>query len=234
MPPQSLLDHVQAIGADLWLLGRDYNYSGDRQQWAYGGRAQRRNALAYPALRGANQLLNAAAALAALEAVRDRLPVPQQAVRLGLLQASLPGRFQILPGQPTVILDVAHNPHAAAVLAQNLDNMGFHPYTHAVFGMLADKNVDGVIARLGSRVDHWYCAGLPGLRGLDGQALAGHVRQVLPEAEGAAETPTVQACADPAAAYAAAREKAGEGDRIIVFGSFLTVASVLQALGRKI
>jgi dihydrofolate synthase/folylpolyglutamate synthase len=97
MPPQSLLDHVQEIGADLWLFGRDFNYSGDRQQWAYGGREQRRNSLAYPALRGANQLLNASAALAALESVRDRLPVPQQAVRLGLLQASLPGRFQILP-----------------------------------------------------------------------------------------------------------------------------------------
>ena len=129
VPPQSLLDYVEQIGADLWLFSRDYNYSGDRQQWAYGGREQRRSALAYPALRGANQLLNASAALAALESVRDRLPVPQQAVRLGLLQASLPGRFQILPGQPTVILDVAHNPHAAAVLAQNLDNMGFHPYT---------------------------------------------------------------------------------------------------------
>src|SRR3546814_18730822 len=66
------------------------------------------------------------------------------AVRVGLLQASLPGRFQILPGQPAVILDVAHNPHAAAVLAQNLDNMGFHPYTHAVFGMLNDKDVAAV------------------------------------------------------------------------------------------
>lgn len=125
VPPQSLLDYVEQIGADLWLFSRDYNYSGDRQQWAYGGREQRRSALAYPALRGANQLLNASAALAALESVRDRLPVPQQAVRLGLLQASLPGRFQILPGQPTVILDVAHNPHAAAVLAQNLDEHRF-------------------------------------------------------------------------------------------------------------
>ena len=161
VPPQSLLDYVQEIGADLWLFGRDYNYSGDRQQWAYGGREQRRSAMAYPALRGANQLLNASAALAALESVRDRLPVQQQAVRLGLLQASLPGRFQILPGQPTVILDVAHNPHAAAVLAQNLDNMGFHPYTHAVFGMLNDKDLDGVVAKLGSRIDYWYCAGLP-------------------------------------------------------------------------
>lgn len=233
VPPQSLLDHVEAIGADLWLFGRDYNYSGDRQQWAYGGREQRRSAMAYPALRGANQLLNASAALAALESVRDRLPVQQQAVRLGLLQASLPGRFQILPGQPTVILDVAHNPHAAAVLAQNLDNMGFHPYTHAVFGMLNDKDLAGVVAKLGSRIDYWYCAGLPGPRGTAGQALADQVAASLPPLPAGSESPGIQTYADPAQAFAAARERAGENDRIVIFGSFLTVASVLQALGRK-
>lgn len=231
-PPQSLLDHAQEIGADLWLFRKDFNYSGDRQQWAYGGRGQRRNALAYPALRGANQLLNAAAALAALESVRDRLAVPQQAVRVGLLQASLPGRFQILPGQPSIILDVAHNPHAAAVLAQNLDHMGFHPYTHAVVGMLNDKDIDGVIAKLLGRVDHWYCAGLPGPRGGTGDDLAGHVSSAVAAAPTASEAPTVQAYPDPTAAFTAARERAGEGDRIVVFGSFLTVASVLQSLGR--
>ncbi|AVJ27664.1 bifunctional tetrahydrofolate synthase/dihydrofolate synthase [Achromobacter spanius] len=233
VPPQSLLDHVEAIGADLWLFGRDYNYSGDRQQWAYGGREQRRSGMAYPALRGANQLLNASAALAALESVRDRLPVQQQAVRLGLLQASLPGRFQILPGQPTVILDVAHNPHAAAVLAQNLDNMGFHPYTHAVFGMLNDKDLAGVVAKFGSRVDYWYCAGLPGPRGTPAQALADQVAAALPPLPASSESPNIQPYADPAQAFASARERAGENDRIVVFGSFLTVASVLQALGRK-
>lgn len=233
MPPQSLLDYVGEIGADLWLFGRDYNYSGDRQQWAYGGREQRRNSLAYPALRGANQLLNASAALAALESIRDRLPVPQQAVRLGLLQASLPGRFQILPGQPAVILDVAHNPHAAAVLAQNLDNMGFHPYTHAVFGMLNDKDLAGVVAKLGTRIDYWYCAGLPGPRGTSGEDLAGRVAAALPPVPAGGESPGITAYADPAQAFAAARERAGENDRIVVFGSFLTVASVLQALGRK-
>jgi dihydrofolate synthase/folylpolyglutamate synthase len=232
VPPQSVLDYAEKIGADLWLFGRDFNYSGDRQQWAYGGRAQRRAALAYPALRGANQLLNASAALAALESVRDRLSVPQQAVRLGLAQASLPGRFQILPGQPLVILDVAHNPHAAAVLAQNLDNMGYHPYTYAVFGMLSDKDIAGVVAKMGSRIDHWYCAGLPGPRGVAGEALAEQVRTSLPQAPAGGEAPGVQACSDPAAAFAAARERAGENDRIVVFGSFLTVSAVLQALGR--
>jgi len=162
-----------------------------------------------------------------LEALRDRLPVPQQAVRLGLLQVQLPGRFQILPGQPAVILDVAHNPHAAAVLADNLDNMGFYPYTYAVFGMLNDKDVDGVIAKLGDRVDHWYCAGLPGPRGLSGEELAARLR-----ARGVKEDKdsSIHACADPAAAYAAARESMGEGDRILVFGSFLTVAGVLASM----
>ncbi|AZY52457.1 bifunctional tetrahydrofolate synthase/dihydrofolate synthase [Bordetella avium] len=233
VPPQSLIDYAEAIGADLWLFGRDFNYSGDRQQWSYGGREVRRNSLAYPALRGANQLLNASAALAALESVRQRLPVPQQAVRLGLLQASLPGRFQILPGQPIIILDVAHNPHAAAVLAQNLDNMGFHPYTHAVFGMLNDKDLPGVIAKIGSRIDHWYCAGLPGPRGSDGASLAQRVERALPPSPAGADAPTVTGYDDSEQAFAAAREKAGEGDRIVVFGSFLTVAGVLQALGRK-
>ncbi|MEO0316943.1 MAG: bifunctional tetrahydrofolate synthase/dihydrofolate synthase, partial [Pseudomonadota bacterium] len=107
-PPQSLLDHAQAIGADLWLFGRDFNYAGDRQQWNYGGRAMRRNSLAYPSLRGANQLLNASAALAALEALRDRLPLGAQEVRTGLVLVDLPGRFQVLPGRPSVILDVAN------------------------------------------------------------------------------------------------------------------------------
>ncbi|HRO60483.1 MAG TPA: Mur ligase family protein, partial [Burkholderiaceae bacterium] len=81
VPPKTLVDHAQAIGADLWLFGRDFNYSGDRQQWSWAGRGRRRNAIAYPALRGANQLLNAAGALAALDTMRDVMPVPQQAVR---------------------------------------------------------------------------------------------------------------------------------------------------------
>ncbi|AUL47347.1 bifunctional tetrahydrofolate synthase/dihydrofolate synthase [Bordetella trematum] len=233
VPPQSLLDHAAAIGADLWLFGRDFNYSGDRQQWAYGGRETRRNSLGYPALRGANQLLNASAALAALESVRMRLPVPQQAVRLGLLQAALPGRFQILPGQPLIILDVAHNPHAAAVLAQNLDNMGYHPYTHAVFGMLNDKDLAGVVGKLGTRIDHWYCAGLPGPRGLPGPQLCERVQQALGDAAQGPDAPTLNAYEDVTQALAAAREKACEGDRIVVFGSFFTVAGVLQALGRR-
>ena len=233
-PPQSLIDYAKTIGCDLWLFGRDFNYSGDRQQWAFAGRQQRRNALAYPALRGANQLLNAAGALAALEALRERLAVPQQAVRLGLLQASLPGRFQILPGQPTVILDVAHNPHAAAVLEKNLGNMGFHPYTYAVFGMLSDKDIATVVKHMAPRIDHWFCAGLPGARALSAEQLAAKVKESIAghQTSGEAEV-SISHFPSVAEALAAAHKLSKPDDRIIVFGSFLTVAGALQASGRS-
>ena len=229
VPPKSLVDHASAIGADLWLFGRDYNYSGDKQQWNYGGRSQRRNSLGYPSLRGANQLLNASAALAALEALRQRLPVGAQEVRNGLVMVELPARFQVLPGRPSVVLDVAHNPHAAATLAQNLDNMGFHAYTYAVFGAMHDKDIDGVIAQLKDRVDHWCVTDLP----LPRAATAEQLRQKLLAAgvvtsnvKGAEKT--IETFPSPAAAFASARSRAGENDRIAVFGSFLTVAGVME------
>lgn len=230
VPPKSLIDHAQAIGADLWLFGQDYNYSGDKQQWNYGGRGQRRNSLGYPSLRGANQLLNASAALAALEALRNRLPVGAQEVRNGLVMVDLPGRFQVLPGRPSVILDVAHNPHAAATLAQNLDNMGFHAYTYAVFGAMQDKDIDGVIVQLKDRVDHWYVTDLPLPRAASAQQLKQKLLDagIVPQTTAGAER-TIETFDSPAAAFKSARGRAGENDRIAVFGSFLTVAGVMEA-----
>jgi len=225
-PPESLLDRATGINADLWLFGRDFNYQGDRQQWAYAGRRSRRAGLPYPALRGANQLLNASSALAALEALADVLPVSQQAVRHGLLTADLPARFQVLPGRPTVILDVAHNPHAAAVLAANLDSMSFHPVTHAVFGMLRDKDVAGVIARLRGRVDHWHVGPTPGARGTSAHELATRLRE---QGEGVGVDRSIREYESIAAALKSAKDLAGPDDRILAFGSFLTVADVVRA-----
>jgi dihydrofolate synthase/folylpolyglutamate synthase len=230
VPPASLVRHAQDIGADLWLQGRDFNYSGDKQQWNFGGRNQRRNALGYPSLRGANQLLNASAALAALEALRSRLPVGAQEVRTGLVTVDLPGRFQVLPGRPTVILDVAHNPHAAATLARNLENMGFHPYTYAVFGAMRDKDIAGVIAQVQGSIDHWRVTGLP----LPRAAKAGEIEQLLrqagvaPGSEPGTES-SIECFESPAQAFNQALKQAGENDRIVVFGSFLTVAGAIEA-----
>ncbi len=226
MPPASLVEHAKAIGADLWLFGRDFNYAGDRQQWSYGGRSLRRSSLAYPALRGANQLLNASAALAALEALRERIPVTQQAVRQGLAGVELPGRFQVLPGRPAIVLDVAHNPHAAAHLATNLDNMGFFPETWAVFGVMRDKDLDGILAALGGRVDHWLLTDLPGARAATAQSLA---QRLAERGLASAEGKTIETFPTPRAALERAQAGAGENDRIVIFGSFLTVADILVA-----
>ena len=228
VPPSTLIQHAQDIGADLWLLGRDFNYQGDQQQWSYGGRSQRRNSLAYPALRGANQLLNASAALAALEALRMQLPCGAQEVRAGLAMVELPGRFQVLPGRPTQVLDVAHNPHAAATLAQNLGNMGFHRYTYAVFGIMEDKDIDAVIAPMAGIIDHWCVAELDSPRSAKAGALAGKLAALKPT--GAKEGDfSVTTFANPGDAYANALSRAEENDRIVVFGSFYTVAGVMAA-----
>ena len=229
VPPALLVEHAEKIGADLWLFNRDFNYSGDKQQWNFSGRGRRRNSLAYPSLRGANQLLNASGVLAALEALRLRLPVGAQEVRTGLALVDLPGRFQVLPGKPTIILDVAHNPHAAATLAQNLDNMGFHPYTYAVFGAMQDKDIDGVIAQLKDRIDHWCVTDLPLPRAATAADIKHKLLAAYADLPPVTETErSIQTFATPADAFANAMSRAGENDRITVFGSFLTVAGVME------
>jgi dihydrofolate synthase/folylpolyglutamate synthase len=227
----TLVEHAAAIGTELWISGRDFGFGGDRQQWGYWrytqppaqGALVKRGGLAYPALRGANQLLNAAAVMTVLETLRDRVPVSMQHVRQGLMLVDVPGRFQVLAGRPSIVLDVAHNPQAAGVLADNLGNMGFYPETWAVLGMLNDKDVEGVVALMAGRVDHWRLASLPGARGLAAEALAERVRAAGAKGD-------IACYASPAEALAAAQQEVGDDDRIAVFGSFLTVAEALAAL----
>ena len=214
-PPQSVL---QAPGEKL-LLGKDFGFSQQESQWTYWGPRGKRSGLAHPALRGSVQLRNAAAALCALDALE--LPVAMQDVRRGLAQVALPGRFQVLPGRPQVILDVAHNVEAAKILAGNLSAAGFAPETIAVCGMLRDKDIGGVLRELAPRITRWHLASLPGARGASAAELEKH----LSEADAA-----VEKFQSPTQAFAAARERAAESDKIVVFGSFLTVGEVMAWL----
>ena len=223
LPPQSVLDRALEVGADLWRVGQDFNVSGDKQQWNWAGRGRRYSGMAYPALRGANQLVNAGGVLAALTALRDRLPVTAQAVRNGFVFAELPGRFQIVPGQPTLVLDVAHNPHAAAALALNLDAMGFFPTTHAVFGAMADKDVVALLKRLNPLVDKWYFTDLPTARA----ASAPELMQAW-QAQNTRKDASASTHPDPESALQAALAGADPTDRIVVFGSFYTVGGVVK------
>lgn len=221
-PPDTVVDHARAIGASMVRIGRDFGYDADRQQWRYWGPGGTRAGLAHPALRGANQLANAAVCIAALDSLHGALPVSAQAIREGLAHVELPGRFQVLPGRPTVILDVAHNPQAAAVLSANLAGMGPFRRTLAVVGMLRDKDLAGVVSKLAGRIDRWFAATLDNPRGATADEVARAIAAVRPDAD-------VQRFEYPRAALAAAREAAEHGDRIVVFGSFFTVADVMTA-----
>ena len=223
VPPRSVIDEARAVGADLWRAGLDFRTGGDRQQWSWEGRATRFSGLAYPALRGANQLLNAAGVLAAFEALRERVPVSAQAVRQGFALVELPGRFQVVAGQPAIVLDVAHNPHSVAALAQNLDQMGFFPRTHAVFGAMRDKDIVTILARMAPLVDAWHFTDLPAARA----ASAAELAATLARLPGPARPATVAQHAAPADALAGALAAADPVDRIVVFGSFYTVGGVL-------
>ncbi len=230
-PPQSVLDRALEVGARLWRVGHDFHFAGDQQQWgwamhpSHGGR--RYSGLAYPALRGANQLLNASGVLAALEALRPRLPVTAQAVRNGLALVELPGRFQIVPGSPALVLDVAHNPHSVAALTENLDAMGFYPTTHAVFGAMADKDLSAMLARISPLIDRWHVCDLPSPRAATAAEL-GQRLAALPGPVGTGAARVAGCHASPQLALQAAVSAADPADRIVVFGSFLTVGAVLQ------
>ncbi|MFL6567079.1 MAG: bifunctional tetrahydrofolate synthase/dihydrofolate synthase [Burkholderiales bacterium] len=215
-PPRSVLD----AAGDQLRLGKDFGYEVQPGQWTYWGPGARRGGLAYPALRGRIQLANAAAAICALGTLE--LPVAMQDVRRGLAEVEIPGRFQVLAGRPQVILDVAHNAQAAKVLAQNLFDAGFAPETIAVCGMLRDKDIGAVLRELAPRVSRWHLASLPGPRGALASDLAAH----LPAEK-------KRLFDSPAAAFVAAKGLAGDGDKIVVFGSFLTVAEVMAWLNNN-
>jgi len=223
-PPQSLLDHAAAIGADLQLIGRDFDALESKETWAFQGRQKVCwPDLPQPVLHGVGQLRNAAAVLAAISALREQHPVPLEAIRRGLTDVALPGRFQVLPGQPAIVLDVAHNPQAVAGLAASLASMGRFARTIAVVGMLADKDISGALAALAGKVDVWLLASLDVPRG----APAATLEAAIGEGQLGGK---VECFASPGESWAHAAKLAGEDDRILVFGSFYTVAAVMRIL----
>ena len=223
-PPASMLAHAQQIGAKPLLIGRDFGYEAAGPSWNYRGVGGHRPGLPRPALFGAVQLRNACAALAALDALAARLPLERAALERGLASARLAGRFEQIAGRPPLLLDVAHNPQAAEVLAQNLAETGGGARTLGVFGMLRDKDIAAVATILCPHVDRWFVCALPPPRG----ASAAELTHALQSA-GASD---VRAFENPALAYAAACSAASGNDRIAAFGSFYTVADVMAARER--
>ncbi|WP_370386218.1 bifunctional tetrahydrofolate synthase/dihydrofolate synthase [Snodgrassella alvi] len=232
--PHSLSSHAAEVGADLLLLGRDFDcHKMEMQQWSYRFHPQEsslytgehaRHALPIPVLRGNFQLSNAACALTVLECLSERLPLDIGAIKRGLLRVRHPGRFQVLPGRPVTVLDVGHNPHAARALRSSLIALPYAEKRMAVFSMLADKDIDVVLEIIKDQFDCWLIAPLALPRGMTEQALQEKFIQH--------NITAVTAYPDVKEAYQAALSEAGENDRIVVFGSFHTVAEIIDLSSR--
>ena len=224
--PGVVEDTARGIGAVLKRLGSEFTYVREGAGWQYRGSRWHLPHLPAPALIGDTQYANAATALAALEEIDARLPISAAAVAQGLERVRLVARFQVIAparsGAPTWILDVAHNPAAARVLARNLRDRPGAGRTLAVCGILTDKDAAGVAAELRDRVDAWWCVSTEGERGRSGAALAKTVRLEV--------AAPVEAADSTSAGCEAALAHANPDDRILVFGSFHTVGPALDWL----
>lgn len=219
-PPEALLTHAAEAGVDLDLLGRDFGFEKTGAGWNWWGVSDALTDLPLPAIRGEHQLFNAAAVLQVLGSVRDSRPVGENAIRQGLSSVKLEGRFQFLDGTPPVLLDVAHNPQSARVLAEYLNASFPGRRVHAVFAVMRDKDISGVIGPIAPLVDHWYLAPLKMARA----ATPSELKSVF---DRVAIAPVSSDYPDAASAFAAARESAHNDDVVVVFGSFFLVSEFL-------
>lgn len=220
-PPRSVVEHARALDTELNVVGEAYSWWRDGDGWCWRGAGVDYEALPAPGMSGAFQYANAATAIMAARLLAPRLCVEAAAIRDGVARARLPGRQQILPGPVERIVDVAHNGQAARELAVTLGERPCEGRTHAVIGMLADKDVSAVAGALAGQVDIWHAASLPGPRGGDGAALGAVLLRLAPNR-------AVSIHGDVAAAWQAAMGGASEGDRIVAFGSFVTARAVLE------
>lgn len=227
-PPSSLLQYADDIEADLKLIGRDFSYTVTAGGWDFQAHDETIVSLPRPALAGDFQLNNAACVIQAVDCLQHVLPVSESEMRCGLQNVTLKGRFQVVSTSPIIILDVAHNPQATLALAKNLHSEQCSGRTLAVFAMLADKDVPGVINAIAVEIDAWYVADIDHVRGAKAQVLTGFIEQSAIEKN--AFQHHIKNFSSVIDAYKQACIDANENDRIVVFGSFFTVADVMSVI----
>jgi dihydrofolate synthase / folylpolyglutamate synthase len=224
--PGSIAEVAQQLGAPLYRLGSDFNWLRDGERWSWRGRTTTYDDLPRPALHGELQFDNASAVLCALECLSARLPVTREAIETGLRNVTLPGRFQVVhrtePAAVDWIFDVAHNPAAAQALAGQLASRPATGRSIAVCGILGDKDIEGIATALSNLFDRWIIVSLPSARAVPVDDLAERLAKM-----GAHIAKTAATVAD---GCEVAQTAARTGDRVVVFGSFLTVGPALEWL----
>ena len=224
-PPESLAEYLGELKAPLFLINREY--FAERTQadlaansWSWRDSTRRRSSLPIPALRGDMQLVNAASVLKVIELLMQEWPVSQADIRIGLSSVFVPGRFQIIPGDIPVVVDVAHNVQAAKVLAKNLKDLTCTGSTLAVFACLRDKDLPGIIEVMAPVIDQWFVATLAGPRARSAEEILQQIKKTCGDVP-------VAVCDSISLAKDSAIDAASPGDRVVSFGSFLVVADVL-------
>ena len=226
-PPKSVIQYASLIQADLRLVNKDFSFKIFESNWHWKGREMEIHDIPFPKLTGEHQLRNASAALACVETLRNRLSISHENLRKGIANAYIPGRFQIISNKPTIILDVGHNPHATKSLAINLLKNGSYTKTHAIIGMMADKDIKGTIDPLVQIIDEWHCVDLPSPRGAKGSQISEIVSISLTQNNLYKNINTHNSAKS---GYSTVLKKIKEDERLIIFGSFVTVANILEIL----
>ncbi len=222
-PPQSLIKHAELIHADLKIIGKDFGYEAHHDSFDFLIDSTFVMNLPLPKLQGDFQLANATNALMAVKAMEDKLPLTEISIQKGITLTLLPGRFQEVKKMPSLILDVAHNPQAARSLSHNLKTHVVPGKTIAVFSILKDKDIFGVINVLNLDIDDWFIAEIQNERAASIENISNTIQKINLSAH-------IEAFKNIQEAYQFASKEVTRNDRIIVFGSFFTVADIMKII----
>ena len=222
-PPQSLIKHAELIHADLKIIGKDFGYEAHHDSFDFLIDSTFVMNLPLPKLQGDFQLANATNALMAVKAMEDKLPLTEISIQKGITLTLLPGRFQEVKKMPSLIFDVAHNPQAARSLSHNLKTHVVPGKTIAVFSILKDKDIFGVINELNLDIDDWFIAEIQNERAASIENISNTIQKINPSAH-------IEAFKNIQEAYQFASKEVRRNDRIIVFGSFFTVADIMKII----
>ncbi len=215
-PPITLKAGADSINANWYSVNEHFQYGESGSSWWYSGQTLKFDTLLKPSL----PLQNAATALAIVEHIQQNgYSISNDSIQIGLQQATLNGRMQVLSSSPMVVVDVAHNPHSARYLAAQLSNIAKDKNIIAVVGMLKDKDIEHTLDAVKPLIDQWYLADLVGPRAATATQLAAY----LSMDSGVSQYPSVKD-----AYMDAIKKHSSPDDFIIVFGSFLTVAAVSE------
>ena len=222
-PPESIISHARAIGADLQLLGPDYQFTTNESNWSWHSGDSEYTGLERPSIYDECQTQNAAGVLKLLDTIKQRFPLNEDAITTTFQDFRLEGRFQVIPSVVPYVLDVAHNCESSTMLAENLRKLPATGTTHCILGMLRDKNHQPVFRALSSVVDSWHLVDLDSERAES----AANLEKVLISFDSSAD---IQIQKNVVSALKYLEGHASPGDRIVITGSFLTVRDALLYL----